>query len=65
MKQAILSGINNDMGSGSNVDLCVLKRGKTEFLRNVFKTEIPQAKNYPIEYPVGTTSFVFFFCIIK
>jgi len=23
---AILSGINNDLGSGSNVDLCVIKK---------------------------------------
>jgi 20S proteasome subunit beta 2 len=55
VKQAILSGINNDMGSGSNVDLCVLKKGETKFLRNVFKTEIPHARNFPLIYPPGTT----------
>ena len=33
--QAIMSGIYNDLGSGSNVDLCVIPvEGDTEILRN-------------------------------
>ncbi|ETO21000.1 proteasome beta 7 subunit-like protein [Reticulomyxa filosa] len=55
VKQAILSGINNDLGSGSNVDLCVITKDKTQFLRNIFKTEIPQKKIHQIKYPHGTT----------
>ncbi len=31
---AISSGIFNDLGSGSNVDVCVIEKGKTEYLRN-------------------------------
>nr|GEY47356.1 proteasome subunit beta type-7-B-like [Tanacetum cinerariifolium] len=32
--KAICSGIFNDLGSGSNVDVCVIEKGKKEYLRN-------------------------------
>ncbi|KAH0679147.1 hypothetical protein KY284_020232 [Solanum tuberosum] len=32
--EAILSGVFNDLGSGSNVDICVITKGHTEYLRN-------------------------------
>ncbi|KAI3730432.1 hypothetical protein L1987_61602 [Smallanthus sonchifolius] len=32
--KAICSGIFNDLGSGSNVDICVIEKGKMEYLRN-------------------------------
>ncbi|KAK3137327.1 hypothetical protein QOZ80_5BG0450850 [Eleusine coracana subsp. coracana] len=32
--QAISAGVFNDLGSGSNVDVCVITKGKTEYLRN-------------------------------
>lgn len=31
---AILGGVFNDLGSGSNVDLCVIKKDGTRMLRN-------------------------------
>lgn len=31
---AIEAGIYHDLGSGSNVDVCIIKRGKYEMLRN-------------------------------
>ncbi|KAJ0911253.1 putative proteasome endopeptidase complex [Helianthus annuus] len=31
---AICSGIFNDLGSGSNVDVCVIEKGKKEYMRN-------------------------------
>lgn len=31
---AILSGVFNDLGSGSNVDLCIIKKDGTRMLRN-------------------------------
>lgn len=31
---AIEAGIYHDLGSGSNVDICVIKKGKVEYLRN-------------------------------
>lgn len=33
VRDAIASGIFNDLGSGSNVDLCVLKKGSVNYLR--------------------------------
>lgn len=35
---AIEAGIYHDLGSGSNVDVCLIKRGKVEYKRN-FKTD--------------------------
>ncbi|KAK2984970.1 hypothetical protein RJ640_003704 [Escallonia rubra] len=32
--EAICSGIFNDLGSGSNVDICVITKGQKEYLRN-------------------------------
>jgi len=32
---AIEAGIYHDLGSGSNVDVCIIKRGKVEFFRNI------------------------------
>lgn len=32
---AIEAGIYHDLGSGSNVDVCVIKKGKVEYLRNL------------------------------
>jgi len=34
VREAICSGIFNDLGSGSNVDICVITKGNTEYLRN-------------------------------
>jgi 20S proteasome subunit beta 2 len=57
-QQAILSGISNDMGSGSNIDLCVITRRKTEFHRNIFKTQIPHEKDYEYKFHRGTTQIL-------
>mmetsp|Transcript_41636 Transcript_41636/g.36829 ORF Transcript_41636/g.36829 Transcript_41636/m.36829 type:complete len:295 (-) Transcript_41636:487-1371(-) len=58
VQDAILSGINNDLGSGSNVDLCVITKDKTEFHRNIFKTQIPHKKDYRYEFKQGTTQIL-------
>jgi 20S proteasome subunit beta 2 len=34
VSRAIRSGIFNDLGSGSNVDVCVITKDQTEMLRN-------------------------------
>ena len=53
---AICAGIFNDLGSGSNVDLVVIKRGSVEILRNMDK---PNERVYhrvkPYSFPKGTT----------
>lgn len=33
VRDAIAGGVFNDLGSGSNIDLCVIKRGSAEYLR--------------------------------
>ena len=49
--KAIRSGIFNDLGSGSNVDLCVISEGgkKVDYLRNYEKL---QARTYARQQPV-------------
>ncbi|CAN4123290.1 unnamed protein product [Withania somnifera] len=42
--EAILSGVFNDLGSGSNVDICVITKGHTEYLRNHLS---PNPRTYP------------------
>jgi 20S proteasome subunit beta 2 len=32
---AIEAGIYHDLGSGSNVDVCLIKKGEVEYLRNL------------------------------
>lgn len=41
--EAICSGIFNDLGSGSNVDICVITKGKTDYLRN---HQLPNPRTY-------------------
>ncbi|KAF3339571.1 proteasome subunit beta type isoform 1 [Carex littledalei] len=41
--EAICAGIFNDLGSGSNVDVCVITKGKTEYLRNY---QLPNPRTY-------------------
>lgn len=53
---AIRSGVYNDLGSGSNVDVCVISKDGVDYLRNY---QYLQAKTYQRKYPVvyapGTT----------
>ena len=54
--RSIRAGIFNDLGSGSNVDLCVIKKGEVEYLRN---HETPNERTYVrskvYDFPPGTT----------
>ncbi|KAL0919712.1 hypothetical protein M5K25_011827 [Dendrobium thyrsiflorum] len=43
VSEAICSGIFNDLGSGSNVDVCVITKGKTDYLRN---HQLPNPRTY-------------------
>ncbi|XP_063712334.1 proteasome subunit beta type-7-like [Symsagittifera roscoffensis] len=55
-KDAISAGIFNDLGSGSNVDLCVIKKGTCEYLRT-FASENPKGtRQGDYTYPSGTTA---------
>lgn len=41
--QAVCSGIFNDLGSGSNIDICVITKGHKEYLRN---HQLPNPQTY-------------------
>jgi len=51
----ISAGIFNDLGSGSNVDLCVIRKDSVEYLRGYDR---PNERNYRTSYviPRGTTA---------
>jgi len=54
VKQAIFAGINNDLGSGSNVDLVVITKGKVDIHRNIEKLDSrPYSRVY--KFPRGFT----------
>eukprot|EP00211_Chloroparvula_japonica_P017193 CAMPEP_0119156882 /NCGR_PEP_ID=MMETSP1310-20130426/52474_1 /TAXON_ID=464262 /ORGANISM="Genus nov. species nov., Strain RCC2339" /LENGTH=279 /DNA_ID=CAMNT_0007149497 /DNA_START=114 /DNA_END=953 /DNA_ORIENTATION=+ len=55
---AILAGIYNDLGSGSNVDMCVITKGSVEYLRNVDTSpnQRPYKSQQGFSFPPGTTS---------
>ncbi|KAF0988213.1 hypothetical protein HZS_8094, partial [Henneguya salminicola] len=54
--RGIAAGVMNDLGSGSNVDLCVITKHGMEMLRNYWKLygKTPLLRNY--DFPKGTTN---------
>ncbi|ORX70095.1 proteasome subunit beta type-7 [Linderina pennispora] len=58
VKDAIEAGIFNDMGSGSNVDVCVITKGNTEYLRNYARPNERVEKEQSYKFPAGTTEFI-------
>lgn len=53
---AISAGIFNDLGSGSNVDACVITADKTEMLRNFVKPNERVEKERSYTFRRGTTA---------
>lgn len=56
VRDAIAAGVFNDLGSGSNIDLCVIKKDKIDYLRpyEIANKRGVRVGNY--KYPVGTTT---------
>lgn len=54
---AISAGIFNDLGSGSNVDACVITASHTEMLRNFVKPNERVQKERSYTFRRGTTEF--------
>jgi 20S proteasome subunit beta 2 len=52
---AILAGIFNDLGSGSNVDVCIITQDGAEMLRNYVKPNERIRIPAPVSFPKGTT----------
>lgn len=53
---AIWAGIFNDLGSGSNVDVCVITPEKTELLRNYMTPNVREEKKRNYKFARGTTA---------
>ncbi|PVU98091.1 hypothetical protein BB560_002108 [Smittium megazygosporum] len=58
VNDAIEAGIFNDLGSGSNVDVCVITKDKVDYLRNYNKPNprVSKLKNY--KFNRGTTAIL-------
>uniref|UniRef100_A0A7S0WTZ6 Proteasome subunit beta n=1 Tax=Chlamydomonas leiostraca TaxID=1034604 RepID=A0A7S0WTZ6_9CHLO len=57
--RAIRSGVYNDLGSGSNVDLCIITKGGVEYLRNhQYLMDKTYARKFPVVYPKGTAPII-------
>ena len=54
---AVESGIFNDLGSGSNVDVCVIREQSTQMLRNYVKPNERAQKEQSYKQVRGTTAF--------
>lgn len=58
-EEAIKSGIFNDLGSGSNVDACVIEKDKpTQLLRNFVKPNERGQKERSYRFQKGTTAWL-------
>jgi len=57
VSEAISAGIFNDLGSGSNVDVCVITKDKTDYLRNYEKPNERVQKEMTYKFKRGTTDF--------
>jgi len=57
VKNAIFAGIFNDLGSGSNVDACVITATHTEMLRNVEMPNVRVQKERKYGFRRGTTAW--------
>jgi 20S proteasome subunit beta 2 len=53
---AILAGIFNDLGSGSNVDVCVITPEKATLLRNYIQPNEREKKRRDYRFKKGTTA---------
>ncbi|KAK2750570.1 proteasome core particle subunit beta 2 [Myotisia sp. PD_48] len=57
--EAIKAGIFNDLGSGSNVDVCVMEKGKpTQVMRNYLKPNERGQKERNYKFQRGTTAWL-------
>lgn len=57
MTAAISAGIFNDLGSGSNVDACIVTATGTEMLRNFVKPNERVEKERKYTFRRGTTAW--------
>lgn len=57
VKSAIAAGIFNDLGSGSNIDACIITPTHTEMLRNIEMPNQRVQKERVYKFRKGTTAW--------
>uniref|UniRef100_A0A672I8D7 Proteasome subunit beta n=1 Tax=Salarias fasciatus TaxID=181472 RepID=A0A672I8D7_SALFA len=55
VRDAIAAGIFNDLGSGSNIDLCVITKGKVDYIRPHDEANKKGVRTGDYKYKKGTT----------
>lgn len=55
---AIRAGVFNDLGSGNRIDLCVIRKGSTEYFRPYEVTNKKGEKEESYRYKRGTTAIL-------
>lgn len=55
VRDGIAAGIFNDLGSGSNVDLCIIRKNSTQYLRNYELSNQKGARKLDYTYKRGAT----------
>lgn len=56
VRDAITAGVLNDLGSGSNVDLCIIKKDKVDYIRPYDVPVSRAARLASYKYPKGSTA---------
>lgn len=56
VRDAIRAGIFNDLGSGSNVDLCVIRKDSCDYLRNYELSNLKGERKLNYGFKLGTTA---------
>jgi len=58
VRDAVAAGIFNDLGSGSNIDLCVIRKSGVEFLRTYEEANKKGVRQMTYKYPKGATAIL-------
>ncbi|XP_067002482.1 proteasome subunit beta type-7 [Anabrus simplex] len=58
VRDAIAAGIFNDLGSGSNVDLCVIRKGSVDYIRPYDEANVKGQRQAQYRYKSGTTALL-------
>lgn len=56
VRDAIAAGIFNDLGSGSNIDVCVITKDKVDYIRPYDEANIKGKRQGSYKYKPGTTA---------
>lgn len=56
VRDAIAAGVFNDLGSGSNIDLCVIRKDATEYLRTYEEANKKGTRSLAYDFKQGTTA---------